>query len=72
MKCNLLNEIINLKAHKQMLEVESGTSFHRRQIFSRNQLHEMEEEICRINPAIALRAITRRLREDESEFRRQM
>lgn len=46
----LLDEIINLKAHKQMLEVECGTLFHRRQIFSRNQIHEMEEEICRVNP----------------------
>lgn len=50
MGSSILNEIINLKSHKQMLEVECGIVRHQNHIFSRNQRLAMEREIILGNP----------------------
>ncbi|MCK8058564.1 MULTISPECIES: hypothetical protein [unclassified Fusibacter] len=69
MKKELLDEIINLKAKKQALEVECGVSNQNMNIFSHQQLDEMNREQERQNACVTLEAVNEQLHNDEDVFR---
>lgn len=69
MKKELLDEIINLKSRKQVLEVECGLTNLNVNTLSHEQMHAIEEDTARLNAFVALEAINQLLESDEVVFR---
>ena len=69
MKKELLDEIINLKSRKQILEAECGTIDHDMHLFTQSQINNMDNDMQRMNVCVTLDAVSKRIKEDEKEFR---
>ncbi len=67
----LLDEIINLKERRAVLETECGVMEHNVQTFSRKELHQMEEDTQKMNACIALDIVNSMIEKDESLFRQE-
>ncbi len=65
----LLDEIINLKERRNVLESECGVAEHNIESFSRRELHQMDEDIQKMNACIALDIVNSMIEKDESLFR---
>lgn len=67
----LLDEIINLKERRAVLEAECGSKRHNMNTFSRRELHQMEEDTQKMNACIALDIVNSMIDKDESLFRQE-
>lgn len=66
----LLNEIINLKERRHVLEAECGTVNHNMNIFSKKEVHQMEDDMENMNTCVALSMVNSMIERDEEAFRR--
>lgn len=67
----LLDEIINLKERRAVLETECGVTEHNVYTFSRKEVHQMEEDTQKMNACIALDIVNSMIEKDESLFRQE-
>ncbi len=67
----LLDEIINLKERRAVLEAECGTTTHNMNCFSRKELHQMDEDTQKMNACIALDIVNSMIDKDETLFRQE-
>jgi hypothetical protein len=67
----LLDEIINLKERRAVLETECGVTEHNVHTFSRKEVHQMEEDTQKMNACIALDIVNSMIEKDESLFRQE-
>lgn len=66
----LLNEIINLKERRHVLEAECGTANYNMNIFSKKEIHQMSEDMENMNTCVALSMVSSMIDRDEEEFRK--
>lgn len=69
-KKELLDEIINLKERRKVLELECGVGNHNLNQLSRQEIRQMKEDINYMNACIALEMINSIIEKDEMEFRK--
>ncbi len=66
----LLDEIINLKERRRVLEVECGESTCNIETFSKHEMHQMEEDMMVTDSCVALDIVSSMIEKDEETFRR--
>ncbi len=67
----LLDEIINLKERRAVLEAECGTTSHNVHSFSRKEIQQMEVDTQKMNACIALDIVNSMIDKDETLFRQE-
>ncbi len=67
----LLDEIINLKERRAVLEAECGTTDHNINTFSRREINQMEVDTQKMNACIALDIVNSMIDKDETLFRQE-
>ena len=67
----LLDEIINLKERRAVLEAECGTADHNMNTFSRKEINQMEVDTQKMNACIALDIVNSMIDKDEALFRQE-
>jgi len=68
-KKELLNEIINLKERRNVLEMECGISEKDKHIFSRTEMKEIRKTNDDINACYMLESVNEQIEEDEQLFK---
>jgi len=67
----LLDEIINLKERRAVLEAECGTADHNMHTFSKKEIQQMDVDTQKMNACIALDIVNSMIDKDEALFRQE-